>query len=93
MCLDMRELLPRATHSSIAEWAIATTKPTVPTTTSLTDTMDSSIFCGGIPALMTPANADHTPNTGLVKKGQASSRRHERRGLLWFHGRLAAAHR
>ena len=33
--------------------------------------MDSSIFCGGIPALMTPANADHTPNTaGLVKKGQ-----------------------
>ena len=33
--------------------------------------MDSSIFCGGIPALMTPANADHTPNTtSLVKKGQ-----------------------
>ena len=33
--------------------------------------MDSSIFCGGIPALMTPANADHTPNTaGLAKKGQ-----------------------
>ena len=33
--------------------------------------MNSDIFCGGIPALMTPCNADRTPNTtALVKKGQ-----------------------
>tara|TARA_B100001123_G_scaffold257785_1_gene287380 strand:- start:34 stop:972 length:939 start_codon:yes stop_codon:yes gene_type:complete len=33
--------------------------------------MDSSIFCGGIPAIMTPCNADRTPNgTALVKKAQ-----------------------
>ena len=32
--------------------------------------MNSDIFCGGIPALMTPCNADRTPNTAaLVKKG------------------------
>ncbi len=34
-------------------------------------TMDSSIFCGGIPALMTPCNESGTPNTeALVRKGQ-----------------------
>jgi len=33
--------------------------------------MDSSIFCGGIPAIMTPCNADRTPNVeALVKKAQ-----------------------
>ncbi len=33
--------------------------------------MNSDIFCGGIPALMTPCNADRTPNTAaLVKKAQ-----------------------
>jgi len=33
--------------------------------------MDSSIFCGGIPAIMTPCNAGRTPNvTALVKKAQ-----------------------
>ena len=33
--------------------------------------MDSSIFCGGIPAIMTPCNADRTPKTtALVKKAQ-----------------------
>ena len=33
--------------------------------------MNSDIFCGGIPALMTPCNADRAPNTAaLVKKGQ-----------------------
>ena len=33
--------------------------------------MNSDIFCGGIPALMTPCNADCTPNTAaLVKKAQ-----------------------
>lgn len=33
--------------------------------------MDSKIFSGCIPALMTPCNADHTPNfDALVKKGQ-----------------------
>ena len=33
--------------------------------------MNSDIFCGGIPALMTPCNGDRTPNTAaLVKKGQ-----------------------
>ncbi len=35
-------------------------------------TMDSSIFCGGIPALMTPCNEAGTPNTeALVRKGKA----------------------
>ena len=33
--------------------------------------MESTIFCGGIPALMTPCNADRTPNTdALVRKAQ-----------------------
>ena len=33
--------------------------------------MDSSIFCGGLPAIMTPCNADRTPNVeALVKKAQ-----------------------
>jgi len=33
--------------------------------------MDSSIFCGGIPAIMTPCNADRTPNVeALVEKAQ-----------------------
>lgn len=33
--------------------------------------MNSDIFCGGIPALMTPCNTDRTPNTAaLVKKAQ-----------------------
>ena len=33
--------------------------------------MNSTIFCGGIPALMTPCNADRTPNTdALVRKAQ-----------------------
>ena len=33
--------------------------------------MDSSIFCGGIPALMTPANDMGAPNTkALVRKGK-----------------------
>ena len=33
--------------------------------------MNRDIFCGGIPALMTPCNADRTPSTAaLVKKGQ-----------------------
>ncbi len=33
--------------------------------------MDSQIFCGGIPALMTPCDAEGTPNTdALVRKGQ-----------------------
>ena len=33
--------------------------------------MDSSIFCGGIPALMTPANEMGAPNTeALVRKGK-----------------------
>jgi len=36
-----------------------------------TETMDSSIFCGGIPALMTPCDAEGTPNTeALVRKGK-----------------------
>jgi len=34
--------------------------------------MNSTIFCGGIPALMTPCDAEGTPNTAaLVRKGQA----------------------
>jgi len=33
--------------------------------------MDSTIFCGGIPALMTPCGEDRTPNTAaLVRKAQ-----------------------
>ena len=33
--------------------------------------MNSNVFCGCIPALMTPCNADRTPNfDGLVRKGQ-----------------------
>ncbi len=34
--------------------------------------MNSDIFCGGIPALMTPCNGDRTPNTeALVEKAQS----------------------
>jgi 1-pyrroline-4-hydroxy-2-carboxylate deaminase len=33
--------------------------------------MNSNVFCGCIPALLTPCNADRTPNfDGLVRKGQ-----------------------
>ena len=33
--------------------------------------MDNSVFCGGIPALMTPCGSDRTPNyDGLVRKGR-----------------------
>ena len=33
--------------------------------------MDSTIFCGGIPALMTPCGEDRAPNTAaLVRKAQ-----------------------